>query len=125
MLTSKLACSDVENVCNPDTICGVDWSGNVVKKGKSVTTFEIGDHVAGFTHGGNYKDRGAFAEYLKVPADLTWKVPEGTFSHEEAATTGCGYVLAISLLAYQLIKALRQVVDRRSGVVPSLPPWTR
>lgn len=80
---------DIDAVGNPGTICGCDWSGYVVQVGKNVTALEIGDHVAGFTQGGTYTDRGAFAEYLKTPADLAWKVPPGTLSHEEAATLGC------------------------------------
>lgn len=70
-------------------ISGCDYSGHVVKTGKNVTLLSVGDHVAGFVQGSNHKDRGAFAEYLKVPEDLTLKIPEGTLSHEEASTLGC------------------------------------
>ena len=80
---------DIDLVGNAGTICGCDFSGNVAAVGNNVTHFNVGDHVAGFTHGGFYKDRGAFAEYTKVSADLVWKVPENTLSHEEAATFGC------------------------------------
>jgi len=85
----------IDKVTNVGTICGTDWSGHVVKIGKEVTTFSIGDHVAGFTQGGNYTDRGAYAQYVKTPAELAWKVPEGTFSHEEAATMGCAFWTAV------------------------------
>ena len=74
---------------HPNTICGCDWSGYIVKVGKNVTSPAVGDHVAGFVHGGTFADEGAFAEYIKVPAELVWTVPEGTLSHEEAATLGC------------------------------------
>ena len=57
--------------------------------------YKIGDHVAGFTHGGVYKDRGAYAEYVKATYNLCWKVPEGSLTHEQAATMGCGYVYMI------------------------------
>ena len=67
----------------------MDWAGDVVKVGGSVTTFAVGDKIAGFSHGGTYTDRGAYAEYVKQPADLAWKIPEGTISYEEAATMGC------------------------------------
>lgn len=53
------------------------------------TSLKIGDHVAGFTQGGTYTDRGAFAEYVKATYDLCWKVPEGTLCHEQAAAMGC------------------------------------
>ena len=36
--------------------------------------------------------RGAFAEYVKTFSDLVWKIPEGTFSFEQAAATGSPYV---------------------------------
>ena len=80
---------DVAYAANPGTICGSDWSGYVVKAGKNVTSPAIGDHVAGFVHGGNYEGHGGFAEYVKTQGDLLWKVPEGTLTHEDAATMGC------------------------------------
>lgn len=49
----------------------------------------VGAQVAGFVMGGTFADYGAFAEYVRTPASLVWPVPEGTFSHEEAATLGC------------------------------------
>ena len=81
--------TDAKNITNEGTICGCDWSGNVVQIGKNVTTVAVGDFVAGFVQGGTYTDRGAFAEYVKTPAELTWKVPAGSVSYEEAATLGC------------------------------------
>ena len=80
---------DVERTGNAGTICGCDWSGYVVKLGENVTSLAVGDHVAGFVQGGTYEDRGGFAEYVKTSGDLAWKVPEGTLTHEEAATMGC------------------------------------
>ena len=81
---------DLKKITNVDTICGCDWSGYVVKIGKDVTNFAVGDHAAGFVIGANWNDRGAFAEYLKTPAELAWKVPAGTVPHAEAASMGCG-----------------------------------
>ena len=81
---------DIDLIGNPDTIIGVDYSGIVAKVGSKVNSFALGEHVAGFTHGGAYTDRGAYAEYVKTSADLVWKVPVGTLSHEEAATMECG-----------------------------------
>ncbi len=85
----------IKRVTNAGTICGCDWSGYVVETGKSVTSLSVGDHVAGFVQGGTYTDRGAYAEYVKTPAELAWRVPDGTLSHEEAATMGCGSVLNV------------------------------
>jgi len=87
----------IENVTNVGTICGTDWSGNVVQVGKDVTTLSVGDHVAGFTQGGNYTDRGAYAQYVKTPAELAWKIP-GTISYEQAATMGCAFWTAVQAL---------------------------
>ena len=86
MLTTT---SDVDSIGVPGTINGCDFSGYIVKVGKNVSTPKVGDHVAGFVHGSTFTDEGAFAEYVKAPAELVWVVPENTLSHEEAATYGC------------------------------------
>ena len=49
---------------------------------------QVGDHVAGFVMGSTFADSGAYAEYVRTPAELAWVVPEGTFTHQEAATLG-------------------------------------
>ena len=77
---------------NPGSIVGCDFSGYVCAVGRDVASPKIGDHVAGFVHGSTFPDSGAFAEYVKTPADLVWAVPENTVSHDEAATFGCAYV---------------------------------
>ncbi|CDO68641.1 hypothetical protein BN946_scf184996.g72 [Trametes cinnabarina] len=82
----------------PGTVLGCDWSGHVVRVGKNVTSPKLGDHAAGFVMGGTFPDSGAFAEYVKTPAELAWVVPEGTLSHEEAATMGCAFWTAIQAL---------------------------
>ena len=60
-----------------------------MKVGKNVQSRSVGEHVAGLIPGSMFKDRGAFAEYVKVPEDLTIVIPPGTLSHEEASTLGC------------------------------------
>jgi len=92
----------VQFVTNPGTIVGVDYAGVIAKVGKDVTTLAVGDRVAGFVHGGQYTDRGAFAQYVKTPAELTWKVPEGTITDEDAATLGCGAWTAVQTLFNRL-----------------------
>lgn len=96
----------IKGICNPGTICGCDWSGYVVKTGRNVSSPAVGTHVAGFVHGGTYKDRGAFAEYVKTGADLCWPVPAGTLSHEEAATMGCSFWTAVQALFHPTRLAL-------------------
>ncbi|KAI0337936.1 GroES-like protein [Trametopsis cervina] len=88
----------VDLVGNPGTILGCDWSGHVVKRGSKVSKFAFADHVAGFAHGGTYTDRGAFAEYVKAPEDLAWKVPSDEISNEESATLGCAFWTAVQAL---------------------------
>ncbi|CAE6366180.1 unnamed protein product [Rhizoctonia solani] len=71
-------------------IIGCDFSGIVVKLGSnSISRVKVGDTVAAFVHGGNYKDRGAFAQYAKADSDLVWKFSPSTLSFEEAATMNC------------------------------------
>ncbi|TFK91792.1 GroES-like protein [Polyporus arcularius HHB13444] len=80
----------------PGSILGCDYSGVVVKVGKSVHNGpKLGDHVAGVAHGSAYPDQGAFAEYVKAPAELVWIVPENTFSHEQAAAYGVAFWTAV------------------------------
>ncbi|KAH9938112.1 GroES-like protein [Fomitopsis serialis] len=90
----------VEFVQNHGTICGCDWSGNVVQVGKN---------------GGSYTDRGAFAEYVKVEPDLTWKVPPGTLSHEETATMGCAFWTSAQALFHPTRLALVEPPNKASG----------
>ena len=70
---------------------GWDVSGEIVQVGKNVTARKVGERVAAFVHGGYWRDRGAFSEYVKVQGELLWVVPEKT-SFEEAATLSCGWV---------------------------------
>ncbi|KAI1798192.1 GroES-like protein [Ganoderma leucocontextum] len=71
------------------TIPGWDVSGEIVQVGKDVAARKVGERVAAFMHGGYWRDRGAFSEYVKVRGDLLWVLPEKT-SFEEAATLSCG-----------------------------------
>jgi NADPH:quinone reductase-like Zn-dependent oxidoreductase len=83
-------------------IIGCDYSGTVARVGaKAPGHWEVGDRVAGIIHGGLYADRGSFAEYLKIPGDLAWKVPPSV-SDEEAATFGVSAVTAMLALNARL-----------------------
>ncbi|KAI0924688.1 hypothetical protein AcW2_005498 [Taiwanofungus camphoratus] len=88
----------VDFMTKPGTILGCDWSGYVVQTGKNVITPKIGDHVAGFVQGGTYTDGGAYAEYVRTPAELSWIVPVDTISHEQAATLGCAFWTSVQAL---------------------------
>ena len=79
----------VYRVQHTSTILECDFSGYVAQVGKNVVTPKISEHITEFTQGGTYTDGGAYAEYVRTPADLVWVIPSGTLSHEEAATLGC------------------------------------
>lgn len=83
-------------------IIGCDYSGSVAKIGPQAPgNWVVGDRVAGVIHGGLYTDRGSFAEYLKIPGDLAWKVPPSV-SDEEATTFGISAVTAMLALNTRL-----------------------
>jgi NADPH:quinone reductase-like Zn-dependent oxidoreductase len=82
------------------SLVGCDYAGTVTKVGKNAAKqWKVGERVAGFVHGGQYKDIGSFAEYLKVDAGLAWKIPERV-SDAEAATFGIAAVTAVMALEY-------------------------
>ena len=87
---------------NPGSVVGCDLSGHVVRVGTNVSAPKVGEHVAGFVMGSTFADSGAYAEYVKTPAELAWAVPAGTFTHEEAATLGCAYVVSVQLQSTQM-----------------------
>ncbi|KAJ5281267.1 hypothetical protein N7478_006639 [Penicillium angulare] len=83
-------------------IIGCDYSGTVASVGsKAPGNWVVGDRIAGWTHGGLYTDRGSFAEYLKIPGDLAWKVPS-SISDEQASTFGVSAVTAMLALNTRL-----------------------
>ncbi|KAI0780488.1 GroES-like protein [Trametes elegans] len=83
------------------------WDGPGMRLvGQNVTSPKVGEHVAGFVMGATFVDSGAFAEYVKTPAELSWVVPDGTFTHEEAATMGCAFWTAAQALFHPTRLAL-------------------
>ncbi|GMK57894.1 hypothetical protein CspeluHIS016_0407280 [Cutaneotrichosporon spelunceum] len=93
----------VDALSTTDSIIGCDYAGTVVAVPGSVAHqrdhIKIGTRVAGWVHGGHYKTRGAFAEYLKVPADLTFPIPDD-MPTEEACTFGVPFYTAFHALKY-------------------------
>jgi len=68
---------------------GCDLTGEVVKLGPNlIVDLKVGDRVSASIAGNSASGRGAFAEYVKTFSDLVWKIPQGTFSFEQAAATG-------------------------------------
>lgn len=78
----------IDKLSPENSVMGCDYAGVVAKVGSgadAANVWKVGDRVAGWVHGGLFPDRGSFAEYLKIDADLAWKVPEGV--SDLAATT--------------------------------------
>ena len=92
----------IDMVSPPGCIIGCDYAGEVAEVGTNAAgSWAVGDRVAGSVHGGLYPDRGSFAEYLKIDADLAWKVPEGV-SDTDAATFGVSAATAMLALNVRL-----------------------
>jgi len=72
----------VKAVRSPEVALGYSLSGTVVRMGRSVTDFAVGDRVA--CAGEGYA---CHAEYVAVPRNLLAKVPEGVSMREAAFTT--------------------------------------
>jgi NADPH:quinone reductase-like Zn-dependent oxidoreductase len=68
---------------------------------EAVGDWRVGDRIAGMVHGGLFPDKGAFAQYLKVPSDLAWR-PSTDVTDEQAATYGISAVTAMQGLFTQL-----------------------
>ncbi|KAI5475953.1 zinc-binding oxidoreductase ToxD [Pseudohyphozyma bogoriensis] len=82
-------------------VLGCDFAGSIVDLGSNVKGLQVGDRVSGFSHGGLYEDRGAFAEYVKVEHDLVWKVP-AEIDDEQAASLNVAAHTAFQALYYTL-----------------------
>ncbi|GHJ90106.1 hypothetical protein NliqN6_6508 [Naganishia liquefaciens] len=90
----------------PKATDGCDFSGKVVALGKNLKddSWQIGDLAAGIVHGGQFPDRGAFAEFLRVPSDAAWKVPTSSskVTLREAPVYGIGFGTACQALYQRL-----------------------
>ncbi|KAF9648259.1 GroES-like protein [Thelephora ganbajun] len=81
------------------TYIGCDFAGEVVRVGPNLKTdIKVGDKVASSVRGGVSRQRGAFPEYAKASADLTFIIPEDTWSIEEASTIGIPLYTSIQAL---------------------------
>ncbi|KAF5660759.1 ToxD-like protein [Fusarium denticulatum] len=85
-------------------IIGTDFAGVVVEAGSEISGLsdprvKIGTRVAGFLQGASsVNDRpGAFAEFIVVPNDLVWKIPDNVTFEEASAISMCGLTAAQAL----------------------------
>lgn len=96
----------IDNLASAGAVVGCDYSGTVEAIASTGVTksFQVGDRVCGFVHGGDamQRENGAFAEYIVAKADIQIRIPDGV-SFEEAATLGVG-VTTVGQGLYQSLK---------------------
>ena len=81
-------------------ILGMVSSGVVVAKGENVTSFQIGHEVFAYGSISTTKHRfGSYAEYICLPEDWIIALKPANISHNEAAATPYGGLLAMHLLS--------------------------
>ncbi|KAL1745027.1 chaperonin 10-like protein [Schizophyllum fasciatum] len=86
----------------PGTILGCDAAGDVVKVGSAVKHLKVGDRAAGFNFGGSWqKDNGAYAEYVRFKAHVSFKLPDD-MTYEEAASFPIPHLTAAQALYMRL-----------------------
>ncbi|KAI1066840.1 hypothetical protein LB506_012101 [Fusarium annulatum] len=85
-------------------IIGTDFAGVVVEAGSAIDDLsdprvKAGTRVAGFLQGASsVNDRpGAFAEFIVVPYDLVWKIPENLTFEDASTISMCGLTAAQAL----------------------------
>ncbi|KAF5720995.1 ToxD-like protein [Fusarium mundagurra] len=85
-------------------IVGTDFAGVVVEAGSEISDLsdprvKVGTRVAGFLQGASsVNDRpGAFAEFIAVPYDLVWKIPDNLTFEEASTISMCGLTAAQAL----------------------------
>ncbi|KAG5751575.1 hypothetical protein H9Q70_005771 [Fusarium xylarioides] len=85
-------------------IVGTDFAGVVVEAGSEISDLsdsrvKVGTRVAGFLQGASSVNNrpGAFAEYIAVPYDLVWKIPDNLTFEEASTISMCGLTAAQAL----------------------------
>ncbi|KAI0013522.1 GroES-like protein [Xylariaceae sp. FL0662B] len=87
---------------SPGAIIGTDFAGEIVQihpeAGRLRLDLNVGDMVCGLVHGSNPANHGngAFAEYLRIPAQLVIKVPKGMEMHQASSL---GVAIATNCIA--------------------------
>ncbi|PNP76029.1 hypothetical protein FNYG_10587 [Fusarium nygamai] len=85
-------------------IVGTDFAGVVVEAGSEISGLsdprvKVGTRVAGFLQGASSVNArpGAFAEFVVVPYDLVWKIPDNLTFEEASTISMCGLTAAQAL----------------------------
>lgn len=103
---------------------GIDFVGRIARidteAASSRPDLSVGDTVCGFIHGSNpaAPDSGTFAEYVRAPAQLVYKVP-AAMKVEEAATYGC----ALASMCLAMWKSLDLPASPRQPLTADSPAY--
>jgi NADPH:quinone reductase-like Zn-dependent oxidoreductase len=97
-------------------IPGTDVAGHVEAVGKNVTEFKSGDEVFGESHRGlQWRNGGAYAEYVSVPEDeLALKPANVTFAQAAAVPTS-GLIVLLNLRGGAQVKPGQKVLINGAG----------
>jgi len=95
---------------------GTDVAGHVDTVGKDVTHFGPGDEVFGESHRGlQWRNGGAFAEYVSVPQDALALKPNGITFEQAAAVPTSGFIALHNLLNERRIQPGQSVLVNGAG----------
>ncbi len=95
---------------------GTDVAGVVEAVGKSVTEFKPGDAVFGETHAElEWRNGGAYAEYVSVPEDTLALKPSEVSFEEAAAVPASGFIALLNLRGSARLEAGKSVLVNGAG----------
>ncbi|KAJ7887516.1 chaperonin 10-like protein [Mycena olivaceomarginata] len=100
------------------TCMGWDFAGTICQVPPNCPNRKLGEHVAGLASTG----RGAFAEYVAIPGDLTIQLPP-TVSFEDAAGLGTACISACQCL-YQELNIPMPGADSTPHYAQSILIWS-
>ena len=105
-----------------DRVPGMDVAGRLEAVGEDVTRFEPGDEVFGATRSElQWRNGGAFAEYVAVPEQALAPKPEGVTFEQAAAVPISGYIAVLNLSGGEWIEpGQRVLVNGAGGAVGSI-----
>lgn len=99
-----------------NSIPGTDVAGHVEVVGKNVKDFKPGDEVFGETHRGlQWRNGGAFAEYVSVPEDALALKPANVTFEQAAAVPTSGLILLLNLRDGTQVKLGQKVLINGAG----------
>ncbi len=99
-----------------NSIPGTDVAGHVEAVGKDVTRFQPGDDVFGETHlGSQWRNGGAYAEYVAVPEDALALKPANVTFEQAAAVPTSGLIVLLNLRGRARVKPGQRVLVNGAG----------